>query len=297
MKKNIILLFALIAFIACEKTEPNKGNKETFRLYASSLDTKTENDGLSTLWSSGDRLMVYHAANGTTTYVKDGRFNISDTSTGLSVPNGADPSLTDGNLYDWYVFYPYAASIKVDNAVQTIGSQTGTDQEQVGNNSMKHLAGSRYPLYGKVEGIKAGEEYPKVNMKNLASILECVVSNNSPASITVTKVEVTAPQKIVGGFTVNYSTEPPVLTASATAGSTASLAVAGGDPIVVGAAASFYIGVAPFTLSSGETLKIVVTASNGEMSDSQEFTFEASEAIEFSNGKIRKLNLLFDVAL
>ena len=48
----------------------------SFEIYAPTLQTKTANDGMSTVWVANDQINVFHAEAGAASYVSDGNFAI-----------------------------------------------------------------------------------------------------------------------------------------------------------------------------------------------------------------------------
>lgn len=82
MKRQILTLGAICAaaftLTNCNKeiAEPKAPETEgiPFEIVAATADTKTENDGLNTKWTTGDALNVFHAEAGSTTYGTNDEF-------------------------------------------------------------------------------------------------------------------------------------------------------------------------------------------------------------------------------
>ena len=53
-----------------------------FEIVASTVDTKTVNDGMSTKWAEGDQINLFHAVTGSTDYKSNGAFVINDVEAG-----------------------------------------------------------------------------------------------------------------------------------------------------------------------------------------------------------------------
>lgn len=82
MKRQILTLGAICAaaftLTNCNKeiAEPKAPETEgiPFEIVAATADTKTENNGLNTTWTTGDALNVFHAEANSTTYGNNDRF-------------------------------------------------------------------------------------------------------------------------------------------------------------------------------------------------------------------------------
>lgn len=300
MKRQILTLGAICAaaftLTNCNKeiAEPKAPVTEgiPFEIVAATADTKTANDGLSTVWTTGDALNVFHAEAGSTTYGTNDKFTYT----------GADNKFTGklttgleaGKSYDWYALYP-VNSIKKYVITTPAGSQNGDGWTYIGNkdgatqngyNSKKHLAGTLCPLYG-VASVNASTPV-SFNMKHIASVVKIVVTNESESPLTVTSVTFTAPEDIVGSYYMNF-TDPNnvVCKASGTSyvSSTATLNVTGGTALTKGEKAEFYIPIKPFKAAANK-LKITV---NG-----YEKTPVSTAAVEFKAGKIETVNFKYN---
>ena len=86
MKKIIswgVMLAAAFTLTNCAKeidapVQEPESNGYPFEIIASTVDTKTVNDGMSTKWAEDDQINVFHALGESTEYVNDGAFTISD---------------------------------------------------------------------------------------------------------------------------------------------------------------------------------------------------------------------------
>ena len=306
MKKSIYSL-GLIAVAAmtlatnCVKNEMDSQVEEetlsvqgSFELFATSTDgnnTKTSNNGLSTVWTASDQLSVFHAETSTSSYVKDGKFTTTTEDKDAGLFKGTLASaLESGKNYDWYVIYPNKDAITTpDNTsvVYNVGGRNDQPAVQTNNNNKTHLAGSYFPLLGKANAV-GYDEKPEVTMNHLSSVIEVAVTNHSTEPITVDYVTFTAPagEAIVGQFVLDFTTSPVTYTNSANISETAVLRVNNGASIPVDGSASFYLGIKPFTATAGKTLKVSV---NGH-----EKTLTLSSEAEFAPGKIKKLNFNYN---
>lgn len=312
MKKSLFTL-GLIAVAAltlatnCAKTEDIPVEEEvkeevttkdrTFSLVASSAvegETKTTNDGMHTIWAEDDELSVFHAETTTSTYVCDDDFTTNSTDMTAGLFKGTlGSALASGKSYDWYVVYPYKAGLATlnneGNTPYYFGGPTNIAQVQDGNSSKAHLAGSFYPLFGKATGV-ANDAVPDVDLTNLASIIEVRVTNNSTAAFTVEDVTFTAPEgvKIVGQFIPDFTADPITYANGTYTAEVANLSVTGADPIAVDGVATFYLGIKPFSATSGQTVKVSV---NGH-----EKTITLTKNMSFQAGKIKTINFNYNYA-
>lgn len=284
MKKQILTLgmmcAAAFALTNCDKqsTDPQLPTEGTpFEIIASTVDTKTANNGLKTVWTENDSLNVFHAVAGTTDYGTNDKFTW--TGTGNTFSGELTEALGDGS-YDWYVLYPYASQIKTPgertNGYTYIGHSKGVNQN--GNNSTAHLCNTLCPLYGVAKGVEANASV-NLTLKHLASVVKIVVKNSNDADLTVSSITFTAEEDIVGSYFIDITQSPVVYTPSAEkyVSKTEVLNVKNGTPIAKGESAEFYIPVKPFTAASGSTLKISVNGYEKPLTMPKDITFEAGQ--------------------
>ncbi len=266
-----------------------------FEIMASAVDTKTTNNGLSTVWAEGDAMNVFHAEAGAATYVNNGQFTYGATENGNFA--GTLAAELTAEAYDWYAFYPYSSYIKTpantSSGYMPVGSKSNAVQTQTGNDSMAHIAGENYPMWGIAENVAVGET-PTIIMTHLTSLIAVEVINEIPTGddLTVESVSFTAPEgvDIVGTYYIDFSTSTPGFTGSGDnyVSSTAKLSVVDGTPIAVDESAKFYIAVKPFTAEAGATLELNV---NGY---SKTLTLQ-NDAV-FTPGKIKNVSFAYDQA-
>lgn len=298
------LAVAVIALSGCSKTDDSvelvSSKSKNFQILVKGVDTKTTNSGMSTLWKKGDGINLFHAAKGTTTYVSDGKFTADVAGTSSTFTGDLGGALTEDS-YNWYAFYPYSSKIVSPETTnpyyQAIGSSASGSQKQNGNNSMAHIAGTNYPLAGKVENV-AKTESPVISMKHISSLLAVKVTNGTSSDITVTKVSFTSDSEPINGtFYIGFSGTEPTYTPSGTTyvSTTANLTVANGEAIKAGEYAIFYLAIKPYVEAGGNTLTLAVTAEGGEQTRTLEIP-SSSDGIVFSAGKMKTLNFEYTKA-
>ena len=200
MKKHFItlgLMFAatLALSVSCVK-ESNSAPAEEAGIpfmISAGMDTKTTTaDGSTISWASGDKLSVFNRENGTTgDYSSNNQFTFDE---GNNFTGTLAAELT-ADAYDWWAFYPYNKNIpSPENSTYytTIGGGT-----QNGNSDKAHLAGSKFPLYGKVSNV-AKDAKPTITLKQVMAVIKVHVTNTSNDPLVVNNVSVTAPVPISG---------------------------------------------------------------------------------------------------
>ena len=277
------LSLALTQCAAVQEIEAPLPGDTPFEVYAEQVDTRTANDGMSTLWLGGDQFGLFHAPAGTATFVADGAFTIDNPATGHA--SGTANGLVDGSSYDWYMVYPYEASATAPTAVPVVvGAASGMAQVQTGKDSRAHLAGNAFPVGGKAAGVTCGVT-PVLASAPLVSVIAVHVTNPGAASVKVTDVRFKAPEAIVGSFKVDVTGASPQFTA-VTASDEAVLSVTGSSLLRAGESAVFYLGIKPFVAGAGTLLTLTV---NG-----QERNVTLTRPVVFSAGKIKALNVTLD---
>lgn len=264
-----------------------------FEIIANAVDTKTTNDGMSTVWAEGDALNVFHAEAGTETYVDNGEFTYRATEN-VNFTGTLASELT-AEAYDWYAFYPYSKYIKTpantSSGYMAVGSKSNAVQTQTGNDSMAHIAGENYPMWGIAEDVAAAET-PAITMTHLTSLIALEVINEIPTGddLTVESVSFTGSEDIVGTYYIDFSTATPQFVGSGDTyvSSTAKLSVKNGTPIAVDESAVFYLAVKPFTAPANSTLEINV---NGYSK-----TLTLQNAATFAPGKVKAISFAYDKA-
>ena len=296
MKKQIIswgmMLAAAFTLTNCAKeidapVQELESVGYPFEIVASTVDTKTINDGMSTKWAAGDKLNVFHAVGETTEYVNNGAFEVADLEEGRFTGTLKE-QLNPEEEYDWYVLYPYNVKVTTPGAKTEgytyIGYSTGLNQ--TGYNSMASLKESVCPLYGtaKYAGVR-----PEITMNHLSSIIAINVTNQKEEPLTITTASFTAPEDIVGSYFIDITGESVVYTPSDAkyVKNTAVVNVtSGATALAQGGSAILYAAIKPFTAAAGQKLTLSVNGYSKEIELSKEVTFTA--------GKIKTLNFGYD---
>lgn len=303
MKKQLIHIF-LIAFVlgSCEQIE-NPGIKDKvestdFCVYLSDIATKTVNDGMSTKWVEGDAINLFHAITGKNDYINDNSFTCDNVAANKFSGTLAEELNADSN-YDWYAFYPGISTVNGDTPVKfskyigrTEMSSFAGKVTQTGNNSMAHLAGRRdgFPVVGFINNVPASE-FPTIPMKNVASVICVNVTNTLSEPVVISSVDLVTPKPIIGNFSIELTGNDIV--ASGTGQEFIRLEVAEGSQIAGGESAKFYIGVAPFTVTSGEEMLLYVNARIGDKTVSQRIAKVFDGETPFKSGCIKTFNVSY----
>lgn len=304
MKKFILslgLILMALNLTNCAKFEeatPAVETKGDFVIYAST-ETRTANDGLNTVWSTGDDMSVFHAVTDGKTYTKDGQFKLQDVATGQFKGN-VNGTLDAQEEYDWYAMYPYSSYVpgpaNTGSGYMTIGCSATQTQTQTGNNSMAHVAGKNYPLVGKAYAVPANQS-PALAMTHVATLLEFEVTNSLEEAITVSEIKFTAPSALVGTFYIDF-TDIDNITATLSGDSytskTATLIVKNGEAIEAGKSAKFYLPVAPFEAAAETELSIEVNVTAGEKFGVLAKKITLAKATTFKAGKIKNVKVNYD---
>ena len=306
MKKFILSLgliamaFSLTNCVQNEEATPSVETKGDFALYASV--SRTVNDGDNTVWAAGDDLNVFHAVTDGTNYVQDGQFKLEDAATGYFLGTLAG-ELDSQEEYDWYAMYPYDSHVQTPAATtsgyMTIGCDASAYQTQTGNNSMAHIDGKNYPIVGKAYAVPAGSS-PALAMTHVASLVEFEVTNSLEEAITVSSIQFTAPEKIVGTFYIDFSDVANIKAVSSGdkyTSNSATLVVSGGETIAKGASAKFYMAIKPFTANASSNLEVVVSATSATGKGTHVKTITLTDAVEFKSGKIKPVKVNYTTAI
>lgn len=303
--KNKLIHIILIGLVlgSCERLDSPKmeevNDSGNFTVYLSQPQTKTANDGISTKWVEGDVINVFHAVDGTENHVNDNSFTCDNVAANKFSGTLAEELSSDSN-YDWYAFYPSINTTNGDTPVKfskyigrTEMSSFAGKVTQTGNNSMAHLAGGRdgFPVVGFVNNVPASE-FPTIPMKNVASVICVNVTNTLSEPIVINSVDLVAPKPIIGNFSIEL-TGNDIAASSLYGHGFIRLEVAEGSQIAGGESAKFYIGVAPFTVTSGEEMLLYVNAAIGEKTVSQRIAKVFDGETPFKSGFIKTFNVSY----
>ena len=258
-----------------------------FEIVASTVETKTVNDGMSTLWAAGDQINLFHAVAGTTTYSNDKNFTVNNVETGL-FKGTLTGTLAEDAAYDWYAFYPYTSQMTTPantSAYAYIGNKNGLTQN--GYDSMAHVSGTNCPLYGVAKAVPAGE-MPSLQMHHLSSVIAVKVTNTLDTPLKVNEVVFTADgNDLTGSFYINIAGDKATYKPSTGYVSTeAKVTVNNATELDEGESATVYIVIVPFEANEGDTLELIVNGYKKEIKLEKDVDFEA--------GKIKTLNFAYD---
>lgn len=268
-------LVAIAALSSCSKEIDNPSNEASngiqFAITASSVDTKTSIDGFKTSWVANDKLDITHAIAGSTTYITDGSFSISEADLATNKFNGTLKSnLEEGSSYDWYALYPFT-----ENDYTFIGHSKGAIQN--GNNSTAHLCGTLCPLYGVAKNVNSSDPV-SFDMQHLAAVVEITVTNETDADLTVKNITfASSDEDIVGSYIIDFKGDNVTYAASGEkyVSKVATLNVTNGDAIAKNGSAKFYIPIKPHLAEAGSKIVINVNGYEKEIPLTKDVTFKA----------------------
>ena len=307
MKKALLfagLAAAALSFVGCNKEADLAPQSKSVEIVLTDAQTRTVNDGMSTIWQQGDQLSVFFAPTGTTNWSANTKFTVQDVSS-----NRATGEVTlEEDAYDWYAFYPYKSQLPNPTTVNPEGSQYersgyttvgGMIQSQKEDDNKEHLAGKNVPVFGNVKNVPANE-MPAIEMKNAASVLRFKVTNAKTENIHILSVKFFAPEDIVGTYYIDFSGTAPSFVSSGDKYVADSVTVTNAAPVDLApdSNSEFFAVIKPFTAASGSKLKIEVEAETVDGSKrgiaTKEITLTA--ATEFKVGYIKTLTVPFDAS-
>lgn len=279
-------LVAIAALSSCSKEIDNPSNEASngiqFAITASSVDTKTSIDGFKTSWVANDQLNITHAIAGSTEYITDGSFSISEADLATNKFNGTLKSnLEEGSSYDWYALYPYNGK-----NYTYIGHSKGAIQN--GNNSTAHLCGTLCPLYGVAKNVNSSDPV-SFDMQHLAAVVEITVTNETDADLTVKNITfASSDENIVGSYIIDFKGDNVTYAASGEqyVSKVATLNVTNGDAIAKNGSAKFYIPIKPHIAEAGSKIVINVNGYEKEIPLTKDVTFKA--------GTVKKIGFKYD---
>lgn len=269
-------LVAIAALSSCNKEIENPSSEASngiqFAITASSVDTKTSIDGFKTSWVADDKLDITHAIAGSTTYIHDGSFSISEANLATNKFNGTLKSnLEEGSSYDWYALYPYNNG----RNYTYIGHSKGVTQN--GNNSTAHLCGTLCPLYGVAKNVNSSDPV-SFDMQHLAAVVEITVTNETDADLTVKNITfASSDENIVGSYIIDFKGDNVTYTDGDKqyVSKVATLNVTNGDAIAKNGSAKFYIPIKPHIAEAGSKIVINVNGYEKEIPLTKDVTFKA----------------------
>ncbi len=269
--KKITILSAIVlsaACISCKQTIDQPVVRQTKALIAYNSSFKTTlNEDWSEDWAADDKLTVFSAAAGSTSYTK-GTFEYSNESNTFTLSEGSQIA-TGAYSYDWYVCYPYMQYGHVPGGSKGYTVAINPAQSEYGSSS--HIAQSDL-MAGKSLGV-AAETIPAVSLRHITTLFKIKVVNNSGSDATINGLSMDATaggSYITGSFTIDYGAAgvDPKLDASQMGSSKSYLcnvSVTNPATLASGESAYIYLTTAPFTIASGKTLKFTVKGSLGDL--------------------------------
>lgn len=269
-------LVAIVALLSCNKEIENPSSEASnsiqFAITASSVDTKTSIDGFKTSWVANDKLDITHAIAGSTTYITDGSFSISEDDLATNKFKGTlKLNLEEGSSYDWYALYPYN-----DGKNYTyIGHSKGATQN--GNNSTAHLCETLCPLYGVAKNVNSSDPV-SFDMQHLAAVVEITVTNETDADLTVKNITfASSDENIVGSYIIDFKGDNVTYAVNDEryVSKVATLNVTNGDAIAKNGSAKFYIPIKPHVAEAGSKIVIKVNGYEKEIPLTKDVTFKA----------------------
>lgn len=290
---------AVISLTNCQKDAPEIAG-DSFRIVANLDATRTSNGDLRTLWAENDAVNVFHAVTGTTNYVSDGKFTVSEgAGTSSATFDGVISSdvmsaIASGAALDWYALYPYGADVKTPAATDagyvSVGDKNGTYTQAV-YGDMSHVSGANCPMYGVAKNIKG---VPAITFKNLTSVIEFNVVNNTGGVLVVEGVRLEASEDITGTYFIDFTGETPAYTygEAAHVNSTASVSVETPAGLAPGESAKIYMPIKPYTQDASESFKVTVSGSVDGVSGETvvELNPKGAQAV-FTAGKIKPVTI------
>ena len=303
MKKSIYILTLAAAFIGCTKESVSDieiTDGGDFAVYAVTADTKTTNDGMTTIWGTSDYLDVLHAPAGSTDYIKNGQqymgCKVENPSIG-KIAVQLNGELAAGTSYDWWAMYPYAQGLNKygeTGLYYGFGSTANKAVEQAGNNSMAHIAGKTFPMYGFALNV-ASETNPTITMKHIASVVALNVTNNSAVPISIKSINFGATESFYGSYYVDFVDYKPSLreTSASQVSNKLTLVVNDGEDIAPGESAKFYFGARPMTMAAESNISIKIKVASGIVPAFQVIEKTLTEAVELKSGGIKTFNVSF----
>lgn len=298
MKTRFLLISALLvsALMGCSKEsndmidEAVNPKEANFSIFVKGENTKTTNSGMSTLWASGDKINVFHAEAGSTTYVNDHDFITSESSSTATFSGTLGEALTAAK-YDWYAFYPHNSNITTPSGPTwstTIGSASNGYQSQTNYGTTAHICGDNYPIAGKAVNVNKADS-PQITMSHVSSLLKIHITNNSGSDVTISSIGFVAPTDIIGDYKISFNGNSPSFVArgSSYVSKTAKLSITGGTAISNGSSEDFYLAVKPFTADEDSEIRIVVN-------NVQKTMTVPAGGYTFTHGKMKTINLSYE---
>ena len=292
-----LMAAAAVSLTNCTVQDAPESAGRSFSIIADLGQTRTTNEGTSTLWAEDDAVNVFHAAPGSSNYVSDGKFTVSEgAKTNCATFTGeTSADVASGASFDWYALYPYneklttPASSSSEGGYTYIGRSNGLDQPAY--DDMSKLTESHCPLYGKAEGVTG---VPGIAFKHLSSVIEFKVVNNTGGVLVVKSLDLEASEDIVGSYYIDFTGDEPVYVPSGDnyVKSKATVNITTPAELAAGAAAKIYMPVKPYTQSASKSFKVTVSGTVDGVSGEAvvELNPVGAQAV-FTAGKIKTVTV------
>ena len=292
-----LMAAAAVSLTNCTVQDAPESAGRSFSIIADLGQTRTTNEGTSTLWAENDAVNVFHAAPGSSNYVSDGKFTVSEgAKTSCATFTGeTSADVASGASFDWYALYPYnekhttPASSSSEGWYTYIGHSKGIDQPVY--DDMSKLTGTHCPLYGKAEGVTG---VPGIAFKHLSSVIEFKVVNNTGGVLVVKSLDLEASEDIVGSYYIDFTGDEPVYVPSSDnyVNSKATVNITTPAELATGAAAKIYMPVKPYTQSASKSFKVTVSGTVDGVSGEAvvELNPVGAQAV-FTAGKIKTVTV------
>lgn len=308
MKKISMILGGAILVLAagCQKLgegvtpdntdAPAVGDGQKVELFAKLPVTRTTLSSEFKLeWNKSDEIAVFNAPTGTENYSGNLHFKIDEDAAGKFSPvEGVEVPFVEDVNYDWFVCSPY----REKNGVAELNGPKGASKDdgyfpigattQTGYNNTLHIGGSDI-MVGKAVNTRE----PVVALKHLAVLHKFTVTNRSDKPAIITKLTLNGgDNKLFGTFWIDLTADAPAIDINKANGTfnERALTVKDGTELAVGESADFYMMTAPFTLNTGETLKMTIETSTG----TQVIEKTATADIDFKAGTYNTASLVYD---
>lgn len=260
---------AVISLVSCQ-TKEIVSESRTMTIIASSDLTKTANSGMSTVWADGDQLHVFYLDPAVAThasYVKAGVFTISD---GVGTKSGAftgEAASVPSAATKWFAIYTGSSSA---NPTTPAGRQSADGYvfvsrsngiSQPSYDDMSAVSGSHCPMYGIAENV-ATSKSPSFTMKQIASVIEFNVVNNTGGTLVVNSLQLEELTDVAGQYYLDITGSEPALVAVADKTVTNPVVnITKPAELAAGASAKVYMPVKPFKHAPVAGMTVTVSGS------------------------------------
>lgn len=270
--RNTILtiLASALALNGCGKFDGTSGNNSgniddngTVRTQMSiALVPDTGDELPKPVWGKSDKANLFHQNAGD--FVSDRIFNFDQ----RDIFSGSVTGETGEEPIVWYALYPGSLVNKNPQGDNSVSIASGR-QTQEGYDSIDHICGENYPLYGSAQAPFANVS---IKLKPLYSVVRLNVKNASGKAQIIKSASITADKNICGFFSVDFSSSS-IAYGELSASATATTDVLSPTELAPGSSAAVFIGTAPF---SGK-IKCKVNSEIGEKE--YEIALKAGEVI------------------